>query len=1477
MSAGDITLCIDHNDGISSPKHPMSKPSPDPESSPASLGTILLDRGHREPGRSRLLTHPAIEVTPRCEAALEALLKQLESRSDTPIALTVLSNAEEDLNPFAGLAAGGTESLPGEALENLVALLGPGEVHEWRTWPRHLVLLSPSAVEALAREDTSADNALTRLRDAGGRLVLADSIFLHDPGASLVATTELQPHEQRRPPAWGSLTERLGAWLRATGNLSDPGLQHDLERFAGAQGSVTLHISHSWGGGVERWVESFIEADAGGLDLQLRSEGPETGKGCGQRLALYLGNRLEAPVASWWLQPPIRSAAARDAAYREILRGAIARVGAGRIIVSSLVGHSLDALDTGLPTVQVLHDYFPRWPLLGVHPGPYLEDGRPVCLHRAMEEHRLLAEFTDRDAEGWEALGRRWREAVVTHGVHVVAPSQSVVGMLGRLDPEWPTSQIEIIPHGLPRLPGPSAVLPRDREDGRLRLVIPGRIQQGKGQRLLLDALPELTRHARICLLGAGKDGEVFFGRPDVDVIIQYRREDLAEILAGMGPHVAALLSVVPETFSYTLSEMQQLRIPVIATRVGSLAERVDDGDTGWLIEPSAAALVDCVRRLAGDRALIERVRERLHGFDLPDAGHMVHRYKALCRTRPASPVVSHEASVTASQAAALAFRMHELGVRNRLLREEVFELQEEVEKRSAWAEERERARQAEEERRVRWVAALESRLEERFEELQAARDALDREQSEHERTRENFQSMLDRLQAEHDWVLASRSWRWTRPFRVAGRMAGNLRRAGAANPLRWPFLLSQLVRTIRTRGLRGTLLRAQRDQQQWAPEQFDATGLETIGNPDAPPRLPFPAQPEVSIVIPVYNKWEYTAACLRSLADTGCRTSFEVIVVDDQSSDETAARLAGVEGLVHVRNASNLGFVGSCNHGAEKARGHYVVFLNNDTQVLDGWLDALVETFDRFPETGLAGARLVYPDGRLQEAGGIVFSDGSGWNYGRNDDPERPGYRFVREVDYCSGACVILPTALFRDLGGFDTHYAPAYYEDTDLAFRVRARGLQVRLQPAATVVHHEGVTSGTDLTTGAKRFQEINRKKFMQRWQAELERQPAPIVDPEDRSEIRRARDHRLRGRVLIIDAYTPEPDQDSGSLRLRYLMSCFAALGYGVTFLPDNRVPAGRYTSDLQQAGVEAVYDPWIGSVQRFFAERGGEFDFVMISRHYVASRYLSLLQRYSPQARFLFDTVDLHYLREERLADLENSLSLKRAAAQTRRSELAVIAAADATLVVSPAEQAVLREAAPDARVHVISNVHEVVGSRRPFAERKDIFFVGGYQHPPNIDAARWFVGSIWPLVHEALPGVEFHLIGSKAPEEVRSLHGDGVRFHGYVESLEPWLDDCRLAVAPLRYGAGVKGKVNMSMSRGQPVVATPIAVEGMFAQAGRDILVAETAEDFAAEVVRLYQDEALWNRVSAYGVENVRQYFSVEVARLGLQKLLKSFP
>ncbi|MGD9021625.1 MAG: glycosyltransferase, partial [Lysobacterales bacterium] len=768
----------------------------------------------------------------------------------------------------------------------------------------------------------------------------------------------------------------------------------------------------------------------------------------------------------------------------------------------------------------------------------------------------------------------------------------------------------------------------------------------------------------------------------------------------------------------------------------------------------------------------------------------------------------------------------------------------------------------------------VQSELELKHQELQAAQTDLQHERADLHSTL----VQLSRLQANYrlltqtlDDLRASASWRVTAPFRAVRRTAANLMLARAWNPLRWPWLAANMIRNLHGLGFAGTLhrMQASRAEDMPAPTRM-ADSLPPA--PDAaipgqaPAHFPRHQSPDASIVIPVYNQWTYTAACLASLRSARSRHTFEVIVVDDQSSDETSAELAGIHGITTLRNEENLGFLGSCNRGAWHARGRFLVLLNNDTQVTDGWLDELVDTFTAQPEAGLVGARLVYPDGRLQESGGIIYNDASGWNYGRDDVADRPEYEFLREADYVSGACIALRTSLFRELGGLDERYAPAYYEDTDLAFRIRGAGLKVFVQPSSVVVHHEGITSGTDTSSGTKRFQVINRQKFLERWQAELANQPEPITDHSDPVPVRRATRHRQAGRVLFIDAFTPKPDRDSGSLRLLNLMRLCKDMGYGVTFLPDNLAYADRYTRVLQKAGIEALYNPWIVSLDEYFAARGGEFDFIVISRYYVASNYVALLRRLCPNASFIFDTVDLHYLRERRQAEFEGSTALKFAARQTRRAELAVIREADATLVVSPDEQALLAEDAPGSEVHLVSNIHEVPGRNGEFADRNDIYFVGAYRHPPNVDAACWFVNEIWPLVRAELPGVRFHLIGNDAPDEVRSLQGDGVVFHGYVESLQPFLDGCRLAVAPLRFGAGVKGKVNMSMAHGQPVVATPIAAEGLFVEHEKECLLAGDAESFAREVIRLYQDEALWRKLSDASARNVEEHFSMAAAR-----------
>ena len=639
----------------------------------------------------------------------------------------------------------------------------------------------------------------------------------------------------------------------------------------------------------------------------------------------------------------------------------------------------------------------------------------------------------------------------------------------------------------------------------------------------------------------------------------------------------------------------------------------------------------------------------------------------------------------------------------------------------------------------------------------------------------------------------------------------------------------------------------------------------------DGLPVLPVPERPRASIVVPVYNQLELTLGCLHALAASGDATAFEVIVVDDCSGDDSPRVLPEISGLRYHRNAENLGFIGACNAGAALARGEFIVFLNNDTTVQPGWLDALLDTFARFPDTGLAGSRLVYPDGRLQEAGGVIFRDGSCWSYGRFEDPDHPRYGHVREADYCSGAALAIPRRLFDELGGFDRHYAPAYYEDTDLAMRVRRAGLKVRYQPASLVVHHEGASAGTDLGAGMKAHQRHNREKFLARWRETLATHPPADADPH------RAARHRCRHRVLVLDACTPTPDRDSGSVRMLAVLRLLLEEGCSVAFFPESQAHDGDYTRALQALGVEAWWQPAMGALPDWLRRHGPDLDLVIASRHYVLSPVLPLLRAHAPRARLVFDTVDLHFLRERREAELAGDAGRLRAAERTRQSELALIAAADETWVVSPAEADLLAKEAPAARVRVLSNIHEVPEREVPGWEaRSGLLFVGSYRHPPNVDAVLWLAREILPLLRDT--GIELHLVGAEAPPQVQAL-GElpGVHFHGYLPELQSLLDGCRLSVAPLRYGAGVKGKVNQALAHGLPVVATSCAIEGMHLRPGEDVLVADDAEGFAAAVRRLHEDAALWQALSRAGQENTRRHFSPEAARPVIGELLASLP
>lgn len=769
---------------------------------------------------------------------------------------------------------------------------------------------------------------------------------------------------------------------------------------------------------------------------------------------------------------------------------------------------------------------------------------------------------------------------------------------------------------------------------------------------------------------------------------------------------------------------------------------------------------------------------------------------------------------------------------------------------------------------------------------LESLRQAEEQRADEGVRARAGLESELRETQRAREKDSARREWLEDTAARLERTAADAERRVAeltsrnaelaAQNSALVQRVVSKYRRVLERVAPRGT---TRRDVYELAlgrqPGVPDAAPAEELG----PIAVPHSDHPVVSVIVPVHGKWPYTRQCLRFLGGHRVSVPFEVVVVDDASPDDSAEMLAACDGVRLVRAERNLGFVGACNLGAEHARGEHLFFLNNDAEVTESWLDILVRTMDSDERIGLVGAKLVYPDGRLQECGGIVWSDGTGWNLGRNGTPNGAEHNVLRDVDYCSGAAILVRARVFREAGGFDTRYSPAYYEDTDLAFAVRAAGFRTVVQPEAVVVHHEGASNGTDVSAGVKRYQELNRHNFVEKWAATLQAEHLPDATPRN---LWLARHRGTRGHfgplVLVKDHQVPRPDFDSGSVRIRRIMEQFVELGCRVVFFPGNHAPLQPYTSELQQLGITVLPEPELQ--QAFIAEAGSEISLALLSRPQIAWSLLEELRTAAPQCVVVYDTVDVHFLRLQRQASLADGHgrpgeadALRRKAFASRQMELGLSRACDVTLVVSEAERDLLRELVPEADVRVLSNVHQVDRRSAGLRGRRDVLFVGGFDHPPNVDAVLWAVRDIMPLVRAEVPDAVLHVVGSNPTDEVRGLEGDGVRVHGWVADLAGRYGQSRVTIAPLRFGAGVKGKVGESLAMGVPVAGTTIAVEGMHLKPEKDVLVADDARGLADAVVRLLTRDDLWQQLSDAGKAGAAAQFGPEVARATIETLL----
>lgn len=618
---------------------------------------------------------------------------------------------------------------------------------------------------------------------------------------------------------------------------------------------------------------------------------------------------------------------------------------------------------------------------------------------------------------------------------------------------------------------------------------------------------------------------------------------------------------------------------------------------------------------------------------------------------------------------------------------------------------------------------------------------------------------------------------------------------------------------------------------------------------------------PKVSVIIPAFNQWVHTYRCLKSIQQTMAGVACEVILADDGSTDTTVQAEELLIGIDILRDGKNRGFLRNCNWAAGRARARYLYFLNNDTELQPGAIQALVSVLDRDPAAGMVGSKLIFPDGRIQEAGGIIWADATGWNFGRGQDASLPAFNYVKEVDYVSGASFMIRRDLWNEIGGFDDQYVPAYCEDSDLAFEVRKRGFKVVYQPLSVVVHFEGVSHGTNVSQRTKAHQISNTGILKEKWADVLAKHfpnGTNIFQARDRSAGRKS--------ILIIDHYVPHFDRDAGSRTIWSFVQAFLKMGMNVKFMGDNFYPHQPYTEILQQAGVEVLTGPWFADHwPEWLAENGRWLDYVFLSRPHIAPKYLRAVRAHT-KARIFYYVHDLHYLRELQLAGLQNDPSLKVRAEKGKTEEQRLMNRMDAIFSCSDIEVGIIRGLCPAVDVLYVPPYSVDVDPEWEFntSERNGILFVGGFSHPPNGDGVLWFVGEIWPAVQKQLPGVVFNIAGSGPPREILALASDDVKVLGFVsdERLTELYRTSRLVVIPLRYGAGVKGKTVEAMAHGVPVVSTEWGVEGM--PGVEEILdPVQHRVPLAEAIICLYNDDFRLREISKRERTYVARHFTLE--------------
>ncbi len=634
---------------------------------------------------------------------------------------------------------------------------------------------------------------------------------------------------------------------------------------------------------------------------------------------------------------------------------------------------------------------------------------------------------------------------------------------------------------------------------------------------------------------------------------------------------------------------------------------------------------------------------------------------------------------------------------------------------------------------------------------------------------------------------------------------------------------------------------------------------------------LNFPAEEGVilTIVLVFYNQAQLSLLCLRSLLEHA-DVPYRLIIVDNNSSDDTGKLLDRLENVLLIRNDDNLGFVKAVNQAAAQSDTDYLLLLNNDAVIEDDSLSTAVDTIRNDKLVGAVGARIELLDGSLQEAGSIIWSDGACLGYGRGQNPTEGEYMHQRDVDYCSGAFLLFRRSDFNDLGGFDEVFAPAYYEESDFCIRLQESGKRIVYNPRVRLTHYEFASSGG--MQGASKLQQAHQQIL-------CDKHPEFLANRMDNSSsnVLLARTPNKHPNVLLIDDRVPHPSLGSGYPRCTQLLNSLSKLDLNISFYP-LQFPIDDW-SDVYETldrTIEVLLDRGRAGLLSFLRERRGFYQFVVVSRVHNMECLNSVVDQ-EPEllegCKVFYDAEAVVAPREIMKMELLGQCVSEEDKQKLIAKEMEQALNADSVIAVSESEASLYRDAGTEDTVILGHTLQVNPGSGR-FDERRGLLFVGALRDEgsPNVDSLLWFVINVLPLIERQIPDIELLVVGDNSAPSLANIERDNIKLAGRLDSLEASYNECRVFIAPTRFAAGIPHKVHEAAAHGIPSVTTSLLAEQLGWNDADQLLVADTAEHYAAQCVRLYQESELWNKVRAAGLAAVAQDCSDEKFQATLKSL-----